>query len=37
MATSSFYKFNQFTEDVGKALHNLATGGELYLGPQQCY
>lgn len=28
MATSSFYKFNQFVEDIGKVLHNLATGGD---------
>jgi len=28
MATSSFYKINQFVEDVGKVLHNLATGGD---------
>ncbi len=28
MATSSFYKFNQFVEDIGKILHNLATGGD---------
>lgn len=28
MATSSFYKFNQFVEDLGKTLHNLATGGD---------
>jgi hypothetical protein len=28
MAISSMYKFNQFVEDVGKILHNLATGGD---------
>ncbi len=28
MPTSSFYKFNQFVEDIGKVLHNLATGGD---------
>jgi len=28
MATSSFYKFNQFVEDIGKILHSLATGGD---------
>lgn len=28
MATSTFYKFNQFVEDIGKVLHNLATGGD---------
>jgi hypothetical protein len=28
MPTSSFYKVNQFVEDVGKVLHNLASGGD---------
>ena len=28
MASSTFYKFNQFVEDLGKILHNLATGGD---------
>jgi len=28
MATSSFYKFNQFIQDIGTALHNLTTGGD---------
>jgi hypothetical protein len=26
MATSSFYKFNQFVQDIGNILHNLPTG-----------
>jgi hypothetical protein len=28
MASSTYYKFNQFVEDIGKILHNLATGGD---------
>jgi len=26
MATSSFYKFNQFVQDIGNVLHNLVSG-----------
>ena len=28
MATSTFYKFNQFSQDIGSALHNLVTAGD---------
>lgn len=28
MATSTFYKFNQFVEDIGNVLHDLNTGGD---------
>lgn len=28
MASSAFYKFNQFIEDINKGVHNLGTGGD---------